>query len=140
MGLKFVSKALDLLRFFAHYLSGTMSWGLKPCFSASESGGMTPFFIPYLSVRIRTLGRLNIHGGGDGGGGRRRIGLWVLKFWGGPVGCRCCVHVTVIMERHPILMCIYLRPVLSQNYFGTTILRYGYSAAPKYEFVPKGKV
>jgi hypothetical protein len=37
-----------------------MSWGLKPCFSAFESGCMTPFFIPYLSVRIRTLGRLNI--------------------------------------------------------------------------------
>jgi hypothetical protein len=38
-----------------------MSWGLKPCLSASESGHMTPFFIPYLSVRIRTLGQLNIY-------------------------------------------------------------------------------
>jgi hypothetical protein len=38
-----------------------MSWGNKPCFSASESGRMTPFFIPYLLVRIPTLGRLNIH-------------------------------------------------------------------------------
>jgi hypothetical protein len=48
------------MRFFGRYLIGTMSWGLKPCFSASESGRMTPFFIPYLSVRIRTLGRMNI--------------------------------------------------------------------------------
>jgi hypothetical protein len=31
-----------------------MSWGAKPCFSALESGFMTPFFIPYLSVRIST--------------------------------------------------------------------------------------
>ncbi len=48
------------MRFFAHYLSGTMSWGLKPCFSALESRRMTPFFIPYLWVRICTLGWLNI--------------------------------------------------------------------------------
>ncbi len=33
------------MRFFATNLGGTMSWGLKPCFSALESGFMTPLFI-----------------------------------------------------------------------------------------------
>ncbi len=59
LGPKFVSQALDtcfLDAFFARYLSGTMSWGLKPCFSAYESRRMTSFFIPYLSVRIRNFG------------------------------------------------------------------------------------
>ncbi len=33
------------MRFFATNLGGTMSWGLKPCFSALESRFMTPLFI-----------------------------------------------------------------------------------------------
>jgi hypothetical protein len=37
------------MRFFATNFGGTMSWGAKPCFSALESGYMTPIFIPNLS-------------------------------------------------------------------------------------------
>ncbi len=36
------------MRFFATNFGGTMSWGAKPCFSASKSGFMTPLFIPTL--------------------------------------------------------------------------------------------
>jgi hypothetical protein len=36
------------MRFFATNFGGTMSWGAKPCFLASESGFMTPLFIPTL--------------------------------------------------------------------------------------------
>ncbi len=41
---------------FATNLGGTMSWGLKPCFSASESGFMTPLFIPPSNYQLVVLG------------------------------------------------------------------------------------
>jgi hypothetical protein len=56
--------------FFATNLGGTMSWGLKPCFSASESGFMTLYsYLPsnyqlvFLGVGISSLFRSKQQGG-----------------------------------------------------------------------------
>jgi hypothetical protein len=66
------------MQFFATHFGGTMPWGAKPCFSASESGYMTPYL--YLPSKYKLV--LSPHQTSNSAGNFPKSGkqtFWVMS-------------------------------------------------------------